>query len=341
MDINKLIIKSINKKKLFCCNCGKYGHKYNKCIEPITSLGIIAMKISDIESYNKLFSFFDSNYLFNLLKSNTTNNNILLKVNKYQDKIKFLMIQRKKTLGYIEFLRGRYNENDMADYTNLFEQMTNKEIKDIRTISFEILWNSLWNFDNKYFKSEYEESYKKYCFIKENIDFDIFLDNIKVKFNTPEWGFPKGRRTYLEKNLACACREFEEETSLAKDDYSILYNIPPINEIFYGTNNVLYKHVYYFALCKDEISVNIDVNNKNQQLEIGNIGFFNFYESSKKIRNYHNERKNILNESFIFFSSIIENKYNLNSVSVNPKITYNESKYGNENENENENEIEI
>ena len=55
MDMNKLIIKSINKKKLFCCNCGKYGHKYNKCVEPITSLGVIALKVSDMESYNKLF----------------------------------------------------------------------------------------------------------------------------------------------------------------------------------------------------------------------------------------------------------------------------------------------
>ena len=322
MEINKLIIKSINKKKLFCCNCGKYGHKYNKCIEPITSLGIIAIKISDIDCYDSLYNFFNNEHLFNLLKSNTINNNILLKINKYHKKIKFLMIQRKKTLGYIEFLRGRYNENDISDYTNLFEQMTKDEINEIKTLTFDVLWNNLWNNDSKHFKVEYEDSYNKYNYIRKTIDFEVFLSNIKVKFNSPEWGFPKGRRIYLEKNLACACREFEEETSLTKNDYSIISNVPPINEIFYGTNNILYKHIYYFALCKNDVNAIINKNNHNQMLEIGNIGFFNFNESSKKIRSYHNERKNILNESFIFFSSIIENNFNLSSVVISPKITY-------------------
>ena len=28
-------------KKSYCSNCGRYGHNYSKCNEPITSLGII------------------------------------------------------------------------------------------------------------------------------------------------------------------------------------------------------------------------------------------------------------------------------------------------------------
>ena len=32
------------KKKIFCNNCGKYGHIFSLCKEPITSLGIINFK---------------------------------------------------------------------------------------------------------------------------------------------------------------------------------------------------------------------------------------------------------------------------------------------------------
>ena len=45
------------KKKIFCCNCGKFGHKYSKCNEPITSLGIIAIKPNTTNDYELLIEF--------------------------------------------------------------------------------------------------------------------------------------------------------------------------------------------------------------------------------------------------------------------------------------------
>ena len=109
--------KNYNKKKIFCCNCGKYGHKYSKCNDPITSIGIIAIKIDDSAIFNNFIKYFDKDHYFNLVKSNTINNNILLKTNEYIDKFKFLMIRRKKTLGYIEYIRGRYAEDNIYTYT--------------------------------------------------------------------------------------------------------------------------------------------------------------------------------------------------------------------------------
>ena len=315
----------IYKKKVFCCNCGKYGHKYSKCNEPITSLGVIAIQLQDIDTYNNLIQFFDKKKYFNLMKSNTMNNNVLLSIVQYLQKFKFLMIRRKKTLGYIEFIRGRYDELDIQTYTSLFEQMVPSEIADIKNNTFDNLWINLWkkSTDNKFYKNEFDESKKKFDKLKQIKTFDIFIDNIKPLFNNPEWGFPKGRRIYLEKNINCACREFQEETSLNDDDYNIINNIPPIQEVFYGTDNILYKHIYYFALCKPDIIVKIDINNSNQIEEIGDIGWFNYSDCTKLIRPYHNERQKILNEIFIFCSSIINNKYIIDKAALILNKEYN------------------
>ena len=305
----------IYKKKLFCCNCGKYGHKYSKCNEPITSLGIIAIKPNEEGIYEKFKNFFNNEKYYNLIKSNTMNNNILLEIDKYRENFKFLLIQRRKTLGYIEFLRGRYNESNYDEIVNLFDQMTKNEINDILTKNFLLLWQDLWknNIDNKYYKNEYDESFKKFQIVKFKKDLIKSLENIVLDYDSPEWGFPKGRRIYLEKNINCAIREFEEETSLTSKDYILINNIPPIQETFYGTNEVLYRHIYYFALCKSDLTVTLNKDNPNQMEEIGNIGFFSFNECCSLIRNYHVERQNILNETFIFLSSILKYNFKLNN----------------------------
>ena len=54
----------------FCNNCGKNGHAFHQCKYPITSIGVI---------------------LFKYQKNN----------------IKYLMIRRKDTLGYVDFMRGK------------------------------------------------------------------------------------------------------------------------------------------------------------------------------------------------------------------------------------------
>ena len=35
----------MNKKVVFCNNCGKLGHLFHQCKVPITSIGIIALRV--------------------------------------------------------------------------------------------------------------------------------------------------------------------------------------------------------------------------------------------------------------------------------------------------------
>ena len=112
----------------YCLNCDKVGHISRTCNQPITSYGIICFNInnkllSNIEDYcyNKFINIHNYNYRYI--------NNISI-MPKYINTIKLLMIMRKHSLTYIEFIRGKYNINNIEDIKKLFVLMTiNENIK--------------------------------------------------------------------------------------------------------------------------------------------------------------------------------------------------------------------
>jgi 8-oxo-dGTP pyrophosphatase MutT (NUDIX family) len=113
-----------------------------------------------------------------------------------------------------------------------------------------------------------------------------------------EWGFPKGRRKLKENDLDCAIREFCEETRLISDDIEINDSIIPFEEIFFGTNNVLYKHTYYIAKIKNSnVPIFIDYNCIEQIREVRALMWFSFEEVLKHIKAYNIERHEIIKET--------------------------------------------
>ena len=174
----------------YCNNCGKHGHNYNQCKLPITSLGLITYRI---------------------------NNN----------KIEYLMICRKDTLGFVDFMRGKYSTNNKSYIMNMLIQMTSFEKKILLEKSFDELWSYIWGdvcISNQY-KSEENISKTKFNTLRNGIKFknkqfnlnDLIEESNKFKiWNEPEWGFPKGRRNLYEKDIDCAKREFEEESGVNK-----------------------------------------------------------------------------------------------------------------------------
>jgi 8-oxo-dGTP pyrophosphatase MutT (NUDIX family) len=307
------------RKKHYCSNCGKYGHIFKKCKEPITSIGIICVKFeSDNES--SIIDYFQNTIIentknINILNINNKNYNNFKFINSFKSKLKFLFIRRKHTLSYIEFIRGRYDIAEVAHLISLFELMTPYEIEKIKKYDFKELWCRLWKKTSccKIYEKEYELSKRKFKKLKSlpstsnYINLDFLTSHITPKFETPEWGFPKGRRNYHEKNMDCAMREFYEETSYSDKDYYLVDNITPINEIFNGTNGVLYKHVYYLAIDHSGKDAYIKKDNLHQVDEIGDISWLTYDEAVKKIRPYHSEKKKLLNEIYLFLVNIVLN----------------------------------
>jgi 8-oxo-dGTP pyrophosphatase MutT (NUDIX family) len=299
----------MSKYQIFCTNCGKTGHKYKSCPMPITSYGIIVLDVQDQNLKNVL----KNKYIHKGLIYEYTDNIAIDKYNKtiekeyteeelskIVDNVNVLLICRRNSVGYIELIRGRYDIND-SDYVEyLFKQMTEKEIRMIKDNkdNFEYLWCDLWNetLETTKFKKDYIIAKERFDELNTNKFFDKSFSN---EYNEPEWGFPKGRRNNNEKNLQCALREFNEETSLTKDDILVLNKLYPFNEIFTGTDGVIYKHVYFIGIRDKDTEID-----KNKlSYEIGDIKWSKFNEASTLIRPYHSERKKILNEIIQFLAN--------------------------------------
>jgi 8-oxo-dGTP pyrophosphatase MutT (NUDIX family) len=258
----------MNKTKLYCGNCGKYGHVYRRCLSPIISNGIILFK----REKNKLY---------------------------------YLLVQRKDTLGFVEFMRGKYNLENVNYINKLFQIMTTDERDRIITSSFDKLWNNLWmKQNNKQYHNEYDSSKSKFNKLKKGFNKKnefISLHNLNsnniIYWDEPEWGIPKGRRNSKENNLDCAIREFGEETGINNTDFNIIHQIDPLIELFSGSNNIRYKHIYYVAESKNyinNIEFKIDKSNMNQVSEISNIKWHSLTDALKNIRTYNIEKKNVL-----------------------------------------------
>jgi ADP-ribose pyrophosphatase YjhB (NUDIX family) len=263
------------KKKKLCGNCGIRGHIYAECTGPIISIGIIAFRKSKKDTILDIFK----SYLSNNVEEDRYN------------KLKILLIQRKDTMGYIDFLRGKHPER-----LNVFlDEMIPEEIERLRNNDFDTLWDELWNdHSSKYYKNE-----KRKCKAAfEALDMEKLLYNHKSLWYHQEFGIPKGRKNLNESFRDCAIREFEEETGYSRNHYNII-DTGTIEEVFTGSNGVDYKHIYYLAIVNEHApQPSIDLNNRFQSNEVKNIGFFTKKESCSLIRNYDVEKRKVIFKCF-------------------------------------------
>jgi 8-oxo-dGTP pyrophosphatase MutT (NUDIX family) len=280
-----------------CTNCGKQNHTNKNCSEPMSSIGIVCIKLDNV-LYNTFIKNLQKISYYNL--NNIIMNNIH-KFNKYNDSIKFLLVNRRNSLNYIDFIRGKYNINDIDNINKMCSYMSSNEINMIKNKDFNILWSELWL--KNAFKKKYLEEMKlskiKFNYLK-NLG---ILDNIKSEYNSTEWEIPKGRKNLNETNLKCAIREFKEETYLSTDDYTIISCLDPIHDIFIGTNDKEYRHIFYTALYNNNINNN-DIIYKNNEIE--EIRWCSWSELNELIRPYNNNKINILTNIFLFILNICE-----------------------------------
>jgi 8-oxo-dGTP pyrophosphatase MutT (NUDIX family) len=250
-------------KNNICNNCGKNGHLFHECKLPITSYGIVLFR-------------------------------------HHENKIQYLMIRRKDSFGYIDFIRGKYSPFCLEQIEKCVEEMSLLEKERIVNESFDKLWKLLWGENNIHqYKSEELTSAKKFEMVRNGllVDDNVFIkltDIVllsKTNWEETEWEFPKGRRNYQEKDLECALREFEEETGFSRNDIVVVDNVLPFEEIYIGSNYKSYKHKYYVAFMNQKQENDMQ---QFQKTEVSKLEWKTFEECLESIRPYNLEKKNII-----------------------------------------------
>ena len=247
---------------LFCNNCGKNNHFFNQCKLPITSCGIIIFMYKN-------------------------------------DCIKYLMIRRKDTFGYIDFIRGKYSPYNIEQIKLCVDQMSSLEKEKILIEPFDKLWKELWNNENQYRSEEFSSS-KKFELIRngimlssgERVNLHRIIGMSETTFTEPEWEFPKGRRNFQEKDFDCAIREFEEETGIKQNEINVIENLVQMEEMYIGSNKKSYKHKYFIASIKNpEKSISIE---NFQKSEVSEMQWKTLDDCLQSIRPYNLEKKQLI-----------------------------------------------
>ena len=307
------------KKYNYCSNCNKLNHDYKDCKEPITSWGIILINLTSInknlDKLDKLVTHSNNinikNKVFNIFPQNYKD---LENLSSYMNNVRFLIVQRRHSIGFMDFLRGRYKIDNVDQINSLFQHMNKNEIELIKTKSFDELWCEMWNNDQhriNNLKKDFNMAKTQFEKLKNgdgiDLDLNFFINNINPLYKFNEWGFPKGRKDRNETPIDCALREFKEETGMDVSKIKLINNIQPIEENLIGTNGIPYRHIYYVAEIYDNDIPNITNNN-----EIGCIGYFNYNEAQQLIREYHIEKKKLVEDIIKFIA------YNILWIDSNP-----------------------
>lgn len=250
-----------------CSNCGKLGHSFRECREPVTSFGIIAVK--HVEDEGRRVPH-------------------------------YLLICRRDTISYVEFLRGKYTMDNPVYIQTLVDGMTLDERERLRTTPFFTLWTQLWNNQStRQFRNEYEHARTQFEVLRATGDINgklmvRYLDESLTTWDTPEWGFPKGRRGVRETPVACALREYEEETGLLASELTLEGDMTQHEELYRGTNGIMYRQLYYVGTCAPNTVAEIQPENSVMRREVGDIGWFPFETAYFLIRASNDAKRALL-----------------------------------------------
>lgn len=243
---------------MFCNNCGEKGHIFKDCKEPTTSCGIILLNQPSLPTD--------------------------------PDKLLILMVKRKHSMSYTEFIRGKYSVDDTDYIKKLISNMTVGEQMMISQTDFSELWTSHWGIGRDHHSSEYEKSRKNFT----SLDINDLFKGVVTGYTESEWGFPKGRRVHKESDIDCAVREFSEETNIPRNSYVVCKNLI-LSEQFTGTNGIEYKHIYYIALLRNPSSIDLlKILSDEQQKEISAVTWKNIAQCRTYTRPHYTQRNELL-----------------------------------------------
>jgi len=203
----------------------------------------------------------------------------IIPIKLFDYKIRFMVIQKRHTYAYLDFMRGMYDEDDDEQLSEKFNLMTFQELSWIANLSNEALWEVTW-LTKEHFPS-YPTCMKRLSSVREKPNFKELINSAEGVRAT-NWEFPKGHKCKItEKDYECAAREFREETGW--ETITILKEIDPITIEFLGTDKKKYTVVYYIAYCMDKPRSYLKPSARHQACEIMSYDWISRKEIKSRI----------------------------------------------------------
>ena len=231
------------------------------------------------------------------------------------DALSLLMVRRKTSVGFMDFVRGKYSITNLHRLHALIDTMTMQEKDAVLQKNYDDLWIMAWGKSHARtsYRLETDQSSVSFETLKRGISIDgkmttlqTLMQDSTTKWTEPEWEFPKGRKNFQEKDIDCAYREVSEETGLPAKDLTLVENIVPFEEIFIGSNFKTYKYKYFLA----SVPTTEGDLTQFQQSEISAVRWFTCSEALEAVRPYHIEKlrlikavKSVLESLRLFYTS--------------------------------------
>jgi 8-oxo-dGTP pyrophosphatase MutT (NUDIX family) len=183
--------------------------------------------------------------------------------NQRAKKIEVLLIHKRVTYSFVDFVLGRYKKNDERKLCYLFERMTAEEKLDLCSMNFGQMWYRIWLVNPDFALTPEDSRPSAETINKYNRHKSYFHDNwladrgqalrrllTKVGNSDSPWEIPKGRVNHpQERGLNCSSREFQEETGIPPSEYELLQDEP--FEFTTTGGDVTYKSYIYLALLNE------------------------------------------------------------------------------------------
>ena len=174
--------------------------------------------------------------------------------NTKKQNMEILLIQKRCSYYYAEFILGHYTKTDDRKIIYLMNNMTIDEKLCILSFDFGNMWYKLCLINPEMPTSKIApDEYERYARCKRKFEQGFMpnkerLRNLidRSRCNNTVWEIPKGRKSNpQEKDLNCAIREFREETGIDETLYELLPD--DIRVMTYFSSNIKYVNYYYIS----------------------------------------------------------------------------------------------
>lgn len=185
-----------------------------------------------------------------------------------------VLVQARYTYAFSEFVFGRYGVRDEAAVRALAERMTMEERSEAYGLNFEAMWARVrFGAPNSELYCGRRDLFAANWLGDGGERLRRLLRSVRGAGRL-RWEFPKGRRVGAETDLACAMREFVEETGIPAEAFRLLPGFA--RRVSFQHCGRVYTTVYYLAALTGEAADprrNLGLHNLGRTSEVSDIAW--------------------------------------------------------------------